>query len=105
MQVQELTASEARVCQREATIRQLFDAVPDIVTLTRFSDGKLLEVNREFLQRSGLSRQQALRTTVVQADAWVRPQERDNYIQRMKTEGRVRNLEVELGSMASSSYT
>jgi PAS domain S-box-containing protein len=76
-------------------LRALFDAVPDIVTLTRFSDGKLLEVNDEFLKRSGLSREQALATSVIRARAWVRPQERDIYIQRLKETGRVRNLEVD----------
>src|SRR5512146_373117 len=86
---------EARPANSEAMLRTLFDAVPDIVTLTRFSDGKLFEVNDELLARTGFTREQALSTSVNRTGAWVRPEERDEYIQRLKETGRVRNLEVD----------
>ena len=67
-----LLDKEGRLAKNEAMLRTLFDAVPDIVTLTRFSDGKLFEVNEEFLKRTGLGREAALATSVVQLGAWVR---------------------------------
>ncbi len=90
-----LLDKEERLAKNEAMLRTLFDAVPDIVTLTRFSDGKLFEVNVEFLKRTGLGREAALATSVVQLGAWVHPEERARYIQRLMNEGRVRNLEVD----------
>jgi PAS domain S-box-containing protein len=93
--IEELLDKEKRLDKNQAVLRTVFDAVPDILTLTRFCDGKLLEVNDEFLRRSRLSREQALATSVVKASFWVRPEERVAYVQRLKKEGRVRNLEVD----------
>jgi PAS domain S-box-containing protein len=76
-------------------LRTLFDAVPDIMTLTRFSDGKLFEVNEEFLKRIGLDRKAALATSVVQLDAWTDLEERDRYIAQLLKESRVRDLAVD----------
>ena len=90
-----LLDKEKRLAKSEAMLRTLFDAVPDIVTLTRFSDGKLFEVNEEFLKRTGLGREAALATSVVQLGAWAHPEQRDGYIRQLKDEGRVRNLEVD----------
>lgn len=93
--IEKLLDKEKRLTKSQVLLRTLFDAVPDLVTLTRFSDGKLLEVNDELLRRSGFTREQALATTVLQANAWVRPGERDQYVRQLKENGRVRNLEVD----------
>jgi PAS domain S-box-containing protein len=93
--IQALIEKEARPAGSQAMLRKLFDAVPDIVTLTRFGDGKIFEVNEEVLRRIGLSREEALATSVVNLAAWVRPEERAAYVERLKREGRVRNLEVD----------
>jgi PAS domain S-box-containing protein len=93
--IDDLLDKEARLAKSEAMLRILFDAVPDIVTLTRFSDGKLFEVNEEFLKRTGLDREAALATSIVQLGAWTRPEERAVYIQQLMNEGRVRNLAVD----------
>jgi PAS domain S-box-containing protein len=93
--IQTLLDKEKRLDRSQMVLRTLFDAVPDIVTLTRFSDGKLFEVNEEFLKRTGLGREAALATSVVQLGAWVHPEERAGYVRQLKDEGRVRNLEVD----------
>jgi PAS domain S-box-containing protein len=93
--IETLLDKERRLAKSEAMLRTLFDAVPDIVSLTRFSDGKLIEVNDELLRRTGLTREQALSTSVTRAGAWVRPAERDNYIRQLRETGRVRNLEID----------
>ena len=48
--IEALMDKERRLAKSEAMLRTLFDAVPDIVTLTRFSDGKLADMNEELLQ-------------------------------------------------------
>ncbi len=93
--IEESLDKEKRLSKSQAMLRTLFDAVPDIVTLTRFSDGKLFEVNEEFLKRTGLDREAALATSVVQLEAWARPKERARYIAQLMNEGRVRNLAVD----------
>jgi two-component system sensor histidine kinase/response regulator len=93
--IDEMRDKEARLARSQKVLRTLFDAVPDIVTLTKFNDGRLVDANEECLRRMGLTREQALSTSVVEMAAWVRPQERESYVQRLKEEGRVRNLEVD----------
>ncbi len=93
--IEELLDKQKTLTKSQAVLRTLFDAVPDMVALTRLGDGKLLEVNDEFLRRIGLSREQALATTTVQACAWARPEDRDKYVQQMKQKGRARKLEFD----------
>jgi len=93
--IETLLGKERRLAKSEALLRTLFDAVPDIITLTRFADGKVIEANDELLRRTGLTREQVLLTSVTRAGAWVRPEERDEYIRQLQTTGRVRNLEVD----------
>jgi two-component system sensor histidine kinase/response regulator len=91
----ELEQSRELLRKSEAMIRQLFDAVPDLVTVSRLTDGKFIDVNAEFLKRSGLSREQALATSTLETGQWVRPEERQLFLQRMRTDGHVHELEVD----------
>ncbi len=91
----ELERSRELLSRKEATMRQLFDAVPDFVTLTRLADGKYLDVNAEFLRRAGLTREKALATSTVEMGQWARPEERQLFFQKMKADGHVRELEVD----------
>jgi two-component system, sensor histidine kinase and response regulator len=88
-------ATEARLRRSEAMIRQLFDAVPDLVIVSRLSDGKFIEVNTEFLRRTGLSREKALTTSTLEIGQWVRPEERNLFVQKLRADGHVRELEVD----------
>jgi two-component system, sensor histidine kinase and response regulator len=93
--ISELTDKERNLARSQKILRTLFDAVPDIVALTKFSDGKVLEANDECLRRIGLTREQALATSVVELGAWVHPEERAAYVRQLTTEKRVRNLAVD----------
>ncbi len=91
----ELEQSRELLARRETMIRRLFDAVPDLVTVSRLSDGKFIEVNAEFLRRTGLSREQALTTSTLEIGQWVRPQERQEFVRKLKAEGNVREFKVD----------
>ena len=91
----ELERSRELLLRSETMIRQLFDAVPDLVTVSRLSDGKFIEVNAEFLRRTGLSREQALTTSTLEIGQWVRPEERQGFVQKLKADGHVRELKVD----------
>ncbi len=91
----ELEQSRELLGKNEAMIRQMFDAVPDLVTVSRLADGKFIEVNAEFLKRSGLSREQALVTSTLEINQWVRPEERQVFLERLRTNGHVHELEVD----------
>jgi two-component system, sensor histidine kinase and response regulator len=91
----ELERSRELLVRSETMIRQLFDAVPDLVTVSRLSDGKFIEVNAEFLRRTGLSREQALTTSTLEIGQWVRPEERQGFVQKLKADGHVREFKID----------
>src|SRR5260370_39648132 len=84
--------TEARLRRAEAMMRQLFDAVPDFVTLTRLADGKFLEVNAEFLRRTGLSREKALETSTPDIGQRARTQVIAGFVQKLLADRPVREL-------------
>jgi two-component system sensor histidine kinase/response regulator len=91
----ELERSRELLVRSETMIRQLFDAVPDLVTVSRLSDGKFIEVNAELLRRTGLSREQALATSTLEIDQWVRPEDRQGFVRKLQADGHVREFKVD----------
>jgi PAS domain S-box-containing protein len=94
-QLEELKSAQSRSSQSEATIRQMLDAIHGLVALTRLRDGKLLEVNQEFLERTGFSRQQVLTGSTRELGLYARPEDRAAFTRTLKTERGVRDLELD----------
>ena len=90
-----LTQGERRLREDEAAMRRMFDAIPDMVIVSRLSDGKFLEVNEEFLRRTGLSREKVLSSSAQQIGLWARQADRDAFARKLMTDGRVRDMDME----------
>jgi PAS domain S-box-containing protein len=95
-QLEELKEAQARASHSEATLRRMLDAIPGLVVFIRFSDGRLIEVNHEFLRRTGLSREEALSASTGDLDLYARQEDRTAAIRKLKTEGEFRQCEIEL---------
>ena len=95
LHLEELRSAQARSSQSEATMRQVLDAIPGLVVLTRLRDGKLLQVNQEFLERTGISREQVLSTSTQELGLYARPGDRASFTRKLKSEGGVRDLELD----------
>jgi len=85
---------EAELRASEAKFRQVFDSSLDAIAIVNFQDGKLVEVNEEFLRESGLTREQALGKSTMELGLWIDPQEREALVQRLRAQGRARNFEA-----------
>jgi PAS domain S-box-containing protein len=72
--------------------RNIFDACPDPIVITRVADGKTVLVNREFEAASGYSREEALGRTSVELGLWPNPEERDRCFRVLQEQGDFRNL-------------
>lgn len=90
----EKNRNEQRLRASESLMRRLFDAVPDIVALERFSDRKVLGVNDEFVARTGLSKKQALATSFGAINLWANPEDAVAFRHRLQADGYVRNFEA-----------
>lgn len=81
---EELRASEQR-------FRAIFDHAPYAITINNLEDGRFLDVNQSFLNRSGLSKEEALRLRFVD----MAPEVRTDYIlDALRKAGAVSDLEA-----------
>jgi len=93
--IEELKSARERSSHSEATIRQVLDAIPGLVVLTRLRDGKLQEVNQEFLERTGFTREEALSGSTRTLGLYARPEDRVALTQKLRTDRGVRELELD----------
>jgi PAS domain S-box-containing protein len=60
----------------EAKFAGAFQVNPDAVSITRISDGMILDVNQTFETITGFTREESVGKTTLELDLWVEPQER-----------------------------
>jgi PAS domain S-box-containing protein len=89
-----IKATDNRLRESEATLRKIFDASLDAISVARASDGRFVDVNREFLALWP-GRADIIGSTDLDLDIWVHPQQRAELARRLDEAGEVRNMEVE----------
>ncbi|MDJ0553419.1 MAG: adenylate/guanylate cyclase domain-containing protein [Microcoleaceae cyanobacterium MO_207.B10] len=93
---------EQRVEERTAALRQseekfslAFQASPDIITISNLADGRLIEVNKSFIEVTGYSREEVIGKTGVELNLWGKVDDRKRIYQLLETQETVRNQEIE----------
>src|SRR5262249_15874170 len=74
--------------------RNIFDASPDPIVISRVADGRIVLVNREFERQSGYSKEVALGHTSVELGLWPDPEEGERWLRLIQAHGEVRNLNM-----------
>ena len=79
--------------QRESDTRfqTIFHASPIGMAITRFADGRYLDVNEEFLSLMGYAREEVVGETATKLQAWVVPSDREWFIAQLSGQHRVQN--------------
>jgi PAS domain S-box-containing protein len=80
------------------TLKAIFDASPDAISVTRILDGKYVAVNDEFLRVGGYAGEQVIGSSDLELGAWTQPSDRDKFSATLTDAGQVRNMEVEFRS-------
>lgn len=93
----ERAAAEAQRIS-EAMFSAAFHGSPDYITISRVSDGKILEVNHAFAQLVGWSRSEAIGTTSVELGLWPIPEERIALVDLVVQHGALRNYPCTIGT-------
>ena len=75
---------------------KMFQSSPVGVTITRLEDGLFLDVNQGFAEMLGYSRDELVGHRSVEVFDWLTPDERKEFAERARREGRIRNLEAKL---------
>jgi PAS domain S-box-containing protein len=76
--------------------RNVFDANPDPIVISRVADGQIVLVNREFERASGYARDEALGRTSTELKLWPDPGERERCAQILRAGGELRNRDMTL---------
>ena len=93
-EVEERERAERAARSSADNLRLLLEASLDSITVSRLSDGRYIEVNREF-SRSGYTREDALASSTHSLGVWAHPEQLASYLEALRAKGKVRNMEVE----------
>lgn len=91
--VTERHKAELALRESEARYEAAFRLSPFRLTINRVDDGRFIEVNDAFLRDLRKTREEALGKTSVELGLWADPEMRERYIQRLKREGTIVELE------------
>jgi PAS domain S-box-containing protein len=100
LEVNERKRIEETLRLSEEKYYNVFNSSPDAITLTRRSDGKLIEVNQGFLRLSGYTREEALSSTSINLKLWARAEDRKSFLEALEKKQSVENLEYDYCSKA-----
>lgn len=84
---------EEKLRTSEEKFSKAFQASPDAITITRMSDGKLVEVNEGFFHLLEYTREESLASSSIELAIWANPQDRETFIATLRNSHRVHNQE------------
>ncbi len=85
---------EQIVMGSEAYFQLAFRASPGAVSISRLSDGVLIDINDGFCRLTGYSREEVLGKPSTRLNIWKNPAERRRFTAQLKSQGTVENMEV-----------
>ena len=87
--------SARKLEESSRTVKEIFGASPDAISVMRISDGKYVAVNEEFLRTGGYTREEVIGFSDRELGVWHNLAERERFSAALAATGEVRNLEVE----------
>lgn len=87
--------ADRELCESEEKFAAAFNASPDLIAITRLSDGELLEVNEGFTQLLGYARADVIGKTAAELAIWADPADRAALIDLVQS-GQIDQLEATL---------
>lgn len=96
-EVQDITERKLAIDALQKSEQKFYKAfmnIPDGISITRLSDGKIIEVNDSFLEKLGFTRQEIIGKTTLELNLWINPEDRIKYADAIAKEGGVKNFEI-----------
>jgi len=90
--VTEQKSAQQALHQSEEKFKKAFYASPDVIGITRLSDGKVLEINDSFERVTGYSKQEAIGRTMLELNIYAHPQQRQRLIDRLRESDSVKDF-------------
>jgi len=86
--------TECALRSSEEKFSKAFQASPDAMLITSISDGKIFLANKGFTRLSGYSKEEYNDKTTLDLNLWVDPNERNNFVRKIKEDGSYRDYEA-----------
>jgi PAS domain S-box-containing protein len=83
-----------QLSERESVLATVFQLVPDTLTITSMSDGRYVDVNRNWEPLSGFSPSDAVGKTSTELNIWVHPEQRTHLVEAILKDGEIRNMAI-----------
>ena len=96
--ITERVKMEAKLRKSEEIFQQTFRISPDPINLTRFTDGKYIDINEKFTQIMGYSREETIGKSSLELNIWNNPDDREHLVEKLRKYGAVENMEAEFKS-------
>jgi len=93
---QRLTEATEEIRLSESRYRTVFQTSPDGVLIVRLSDGKILDVNKTFLQATGYERAEFIGRTGLKLGLWANDADRQMLVEMLLQDTECRELEFQL---------
>ena len=94
--ITERKRAEMELRESEQKFSALFHAIPDLISVTRISDGIILEVNEGYTQLLGYTRAESLGKSTSELSIWTNQADRTTFIDLLEQTGRVNEFETVL---------
>jgi diguanylate cyclase (GGDEF)-like protein/PAS domain S-box-containing protein len=91
----ELQATSNALKASEARYRTVFQTSPDAVTISRLSDGIIVDVNQASLDVTGYKREEVLGKTTTQLRIWVNSRDRFKLVTVLRRDSQCRDIEAQ----------
>jgi PAS domain S-box-containing protein len=85
----EFKRAQEALRQSEAKFAKVFRSSPDAVMISTLDDGRYLDINEGFERLTGFSRAEVLGRTSVELGFWTDPGQRQEFVQRLRRDGRI----------------
>ncbi len=97
--------TEARLRESETALRQLFDQNLDSMMILDLETGRYIDVNQEYTQNSGYSREDILGKRSREIQSFAIPEENERLVSELKRAGVVRNMEATFRRKDGNTYS
>jgi two-component system sensor histidine kinase/response regulator len=104
-QYQALRERDLQLSESEEKFRRVFETSSDVIVIARASDGQIIDVNREFVDRTGYSREEVKGRRSSDLDLWDGREQAKQLADAINAAGFVRNVEGRFRMRSGESVT
>ncbi len=92
--INDLKEAQKALVESERRYRSILEAAPDAICLTQLSDGKYIEANSTFYERTGFTAEETIGRTSSEINIYANQADRAKLIEGLRRDGQVDGLEV-----------